>query len=200
MYRRLIGLAGAQGVGKTVLLNELANRLGAESVVSGSVSRETQVELGHESLAEAWSTPDRMMEFQEAILRNFHLKCRVYDGKLAFIDRTPADIFAYASRWINNLSYRGHDVNKCLPWLVGYGKECSDAMTRFFGGTVYIRPNPGIAFVSEDRRGSKDDQEEVDRLIGVFLSNHASAVRQVVSLDLEARVAAALEMAYRVKR
>ena len=160
----IIGLTGTQGTGKTTILRA-AEEAGFFTDKS-QLSRTVQKNLGWDSLSRAEETFDNAMALQDQVLYALYdrdvsiLKTR----QITLVDRTPADVWAYAAHWCN---YHGIDIKK-NRWATGYKQLCRAAANRYLQ-FVFIPPIDEIPFVEEPHRAGLDSRNFVHDEIKAFL-------------------------------
>lgn len=146
----LISVIGTHCVGKSTLLNELKKNPNY-LIDDFKVSRSVQRALGYKSLAEAISTRDNMIVFQEAILTAKHnndlqLKLK-HPNEIVFVERSFLDIIIYTKLWFNQL---GFDYN---DWLWDFERKALK-FQRIYDGLILIEPHDDIPFELDLNRGS----------------------------------------------
>jgi len=158
----LIAVSGAQGVGKTTVLNELS--MLDYSVDNFKVARHVQKQMGYDALSEAISTFGAMKEFQETIINSkfqhdFKLRTKNYDDKV-FVERSFFDILIYAELWSEQLNTRTNNY-----WIDGFRSMCLKNQL-IYDKLVIIEPNEKVNKEEDKNRASYDTQEQFnDRLI-----------------------------------
>ncbi len=165
----IIGLSGAQGGGKTSLLNELKTR--GYRVDDFKVSRYVQAKFGWTNLYEVLDHPDTMKAFQEEVF-----KCKLKNDS-QFVDtvdyvlteRTFADIYAYTFSWMHAFIDRG-DVSEAdgLAWLQSYYDRCIEAQCQIYRGCLLLPMMQHISFENDPHRAKSDSVEEVFETISRF--------------------------------
>lgn len=161
---RIVGISGAQGGGKTSLLNEL--NLRGYQVDDFKVSRAVQAQLGWKSLDNVMESFSTMTTFQEEVF-NQKLENDLsfsQNGKpgLILTERTFADIFSYAQLWAWKLMYQ-NDVSEAegLHWVGQYYKKCADAQLKCYAGTLLLPMMDHIKFENDPHRAKKEDVQRV---------------------------------------
>ena len=173
----IVGISGAQGGGKSSLLNKLKEW--GYKVDDFRVSRAVQAELGWDSLERVMDTPDTMMAFQEQVFKQ-KLK---NDGVLAKADelvlteRTFADIYAYTCLWMGKFIQHGViDQTEGTVWLADYRVKCLNAQIDVYSGTLLLPLMPHIVFENDPHRAKQEDAEKVYKLITRFTYGLADEV------------------------
>lgn len=158
----IIGLSGAQGGGKTSLLNEL-KKFGYR-VDDFKVSRCVQAQFGWDNLYEVLNHPKTMMRFQEEV---FAQKLK---NDLKFVDsvdrvlteRTFADIYAYTHSWMHAFIDRGDiSVDDANKWLREYQVKCVGAQERVYAACLLLPMMQHISFEEDPHRAKSDTVKEV---------------------------------------
>jgi hypothetical protein len=162
----IVGIAGAHSTGKTKLLQVLSTNYNISVDTTSSLSRAAQQELGFSTLEEATSTYDGFWNLQELILQKLSDRDSQYipNTNLVLVDRTPAELFAYATVW-----RRKHPDRDDGTRYRNYTNTCFSAM-RLYRGIIYRHINPKFPFVAEPNRASLEDREETDKNIQAFLN------------------------------
>lgn len=193
MAVKLVGVSGAHGTGKSMVLKHLES-LGLSDVVidSFSVPRSVQDDYGM-PLAEIVADPARVPEYQNRIaarkIERLNSLRETYAGqdKLIFADRTPIDFYAYARTWVGqNNQYRG--------WLHDYHMQCAKDILAY--DLILLIPPRKFPFVEEVQRGSKETQALNHSYCMQFVRTFgANKVKLVRRLPVEARAAELLQYA-----
>lgn len=160
-YKTMIaGISGTHGTGKTTIMNALM--LAQQSVDRSQISRTAQSNLGWSTLKDATKTVESTIEFQEAILMAMQERDKkIMDAGInttVFVERTPADVYAYAKWWMTNL-------HKCrmthvMLWLNDFRNRCATWHDNYLT-TIVVRPHHQIPFVEDPNRASLDNREFV---------------------------------------
>lgn len=165
----IIGLSGAQGGGKSSLLNELQTR--GYTVDAFRVSRAVQAELGWESLDRVMDSPDTMMAFQDEVF-NQKLKNDIAFAKsdeVILTERTFADIYAYTATWTYKFIDSGSlDVQTGLTWLTGYSVRCEQAQADTYKAALLLPMMSHVVFENDPHRAKQEDVEVVYERIEDF--------------------------------
>ena len=190
----LIGISGAQGGGKTTLLNGLRDK--GYLIDDFKVSRAVQAELGWTTLENATKDPKTMVEFQEAIFAQ-KLSHDLYadpdepDGVM-LVERTFADIYAYASHWAWELHYAGQWLlSDCSYWLQDYRARCIKAQRDTYSGVLLLPLMNGIPLDNDPHRAKRNSAEQVFETIERFTQNRdliTVPTYTIYSLALDQRV------------
>lgn len=189
---RIVGISGAQGGGKSSLLNELKAR--GYTVDDFRVSRAVQAQLGWSSLDNVMESFDTMRAFQDEVFNQKYEQEMSYvnDGKPGMIltERTFADIFAYAQLWTWKLLDNGEDPRKIMAWLGQYYKKCQQAQIECYSATILLPLMPHVVFEADPHRAKKEDTtrvyEEITRFMDLIkFQGHPSFV--ISEKTIEAR-------------
>jgi len=160
---RIVGISGAQGGGKSSLLNELKAR--GYTVDDFRVSRAVQAQLGWASLDNVMESFDTMKAFQDEVFNQKYEQDMSYvnNGKpgMVLTERTFADIFAYTQLWAWKLLDDGEDPRKVMPWLGQYYKKCQQAQIECYSATILLPLMSHVVFEVDPHRAKKEDAERV---------------------------------------
>lgn len=166
----VVGLSGAQGGGKTTLLEGLKKR--GWVVDDFKVSREVQKQLGVSSLTKATEEPYSMMLFQEKILqvkRQRELENKSGTEPLVLVERTFADILAYATSWTWDLiDQRRWGAKDALPWLVEYTRKCMSAQQECYSGLLLLPLMLHVVWQDDAHRAPKQTADFIFEAIQSF--------------------------------
>lgn len=161
---RIVGISGAQGGGKTSLLNEL--KLRGYEVDEFKVSRAVQAQLGWKSLDNVMDNFSTMVTFQDEVYNqklenDLSFSTNGRPG-LILTERTFADVFAYAQLWAYKLMYRG-DVPEMegLRWVNEYYRKCAEAQVKCYAGTLLLPLMNHVKFEDDPHRAKKEDVQRV---------------------------------------
>jgi len=161
---RIVGVSGAQGGGKSSLLNEL--KLRGYQVDDFRVSRAVQAQLGWDSLDRVMDKYETMKEFQNEVfnqkLRNDSSFKKNGTPGMILTERTFADIFAYTQTWVYKFIDRGEaDEVEGLQWLTSYYKKCQSAQLECYAGTILLPLMPHVVFENDPHRAKREDADRV---------------------------------------
>ena len=159
---KLVSVSGAAGTGKSTLLENIKH-----PVDSFRVARAVLSKMGMD-LYDILKDPKRTMEFQDMILEwkianDEHLTQTHQDSEWIFVERCPADFYAFAKTWQSRFSSEEYD-----SWLKDYHQECFDAM-RHYDVAILIAPGH-FAHVDDGVRAKADTQDDTHRELDTFLS------------------------------
>lgn len=137
----IITISGAQGQGKTTVLNTLRER--GHSVVQNKTARSI-LDMWDVTLDEVYSSHQLTKDFHLAIVNAHNSVCSQYkeSEELIFIERSYADIFSYA------LAVLG-PFNQHSSWLNAFHDTCQDMQKVFecgfyLSGRDYIPETDGV--------------------------------------------------------
>ena len=173
----VIGLSGAQGGGKTSMLNEL-KRLNYR-VDDFKVSRAVQASLGWASLDRVMDAPETMQAFQNEVLQqkfknDFEL-ARQGDGVI-FVERTFADILAYSNLWTFKFAERGQlTKDEAVLFSAKYTASCLAAHEQCYSGTMLLPLMEHVKFEVDPHRAKEEDAEYVFNEVQRFLTTLVQA-------------------------
>jgi deoxyadenosine/deoxycytidine kinase len=130
----IVGISGAQGQGKSTLINYVTETHDFIHSLDVQTARETLKDWGY-SLTEVNSFMPLKVNFQEEL---FNRHVRSLERELTFgtdsvklVERTFADIFAYALTSVG-------PFNQYSDWLNEYANKCSFAQNKYFAHIIYL--------------------------------------------------------------
>lgn len=189
---KVIGLSGAQGAGKSSMLNELRTR--GWKLDEFRVSRAVQAQLGWDSLDRVMDSVDTMMEFQNEVFRqkyehdlmlstmsdDFRHDRDSSQNSVVLTERTFADIWAYTSMW----TWRFHEQNKitfgdALAFLTPFTKKCAEAQAEVYSGVLLLPLMDHVLFENDTHRAARDDANTVFDDIDRFVDRKTSSMRKL---------------------
>ena len=161
---KLFGISGAQGAGKTTMLNELATM--GYTVDDFKVSRAVQKLLAWDTLENVMLAPKTMMIFQVEIFkqkyaRDFALNSSSdLDAPDAMIltERTFADLFAYTSLWTRKFIDRGElSAEIGVEFINEYASSCRQAQQELYDGVILLPLMDHVVWEHDANRASFED-------------------------------------------
>lgn len=164
----IVGITGSQGCGKTTVLHDL--KAAGYDVDIFSTPRAVQAKLGYSSLAEVLDQSfDKIKYFQEVILETKYNRDSVlalaHKDDVVFVERTFADIFAYATTWATQLPKKSEEFTE---WVnTEYFNKCKAAQLDLQYNTVILSPLE--TFEPDLRRANEATRFIVDRQMHAFL-------------------------------
>jgi len=182
---RIVGLSGAQGGGKSSLLNELKSR--GYQIDDFRVSRAVQAQLKWDSLDRVMDTWDTMQAFQEEVFAQKRMNDLAIreNGKpgMVLTERTFADIYAYTQSWVWKFIDRD-EVSETdgLFWLNSYYRKCKDAQHECYAATLLLPLMSHVIFEEDPHRAKKEDAERVFEEITRFTDVSKYAGMKVFSI------------------
>ena len=159
---RLVSVSGAAGTGKSTLLENLCYYVDSFRVARAILKKMDM------DLYDILKDPKKTMEFQDLILEwkianDGHLVEANPDKEWIFVERCPADFYAFAKTWQPKF-----DSQEYNEWLEEYRKACFDAMKHY---SVSILIPPGhFDHVDDGVRAKADTQDLTHRELNTFLS------------------------------
>lgn len=157
---KIIGVTGAQGAGKSTILNEL--KVQQRLVDDFKVSRSVQAELGWDSLEKVMTSAQVMMQFQEKVFEkkyanDLSLATRDEDTTI-FTERTFADLVAYAKLWAwAFVDRRELDFGIASSWLAAYERRCAVAQRACYNGVILLPMMSHVVFEDDPHRAKYSD-------------------------------------------
>ena len=165
---RIVGVSGAQGCGKSSLLEELKAR--GYQVDDFKVSRTVQKQLGWEKLDTVMDNWETMKRFQEAVLKakyehDLGLKKLSRPGTI-LTERTFFDISAYTVLWVEKFIYRGDiSVTLASEWYLDYLKRANTYQLDIYDVVINVPLMSHIPVENDPRRAARVDAEVIEKLI-----------------------------------
>lgn len=141
MMAQVVGLSGAQGGGKSTLLEGLKQR--GWQVDDFKVSRYVQAQLGWPHLNRVMESAETMQHFQEEVLtcklkRDRELRWGRPSG-VVLTERTFADIQAYTTYWSWELvDARKWTLREASAWLHSYTQRCIEAQKQCYDAVLML--------------------------------------------------------------
>lgn len=176
----LISVIGAQGCGKTTLLNQLY--LKGYNVDNFKVSRSVQKELGVSSLYELTEDFKSIQLLQDKILeQKYDHDVKLKDEWPILVERSFFDLIAYTELWCSQLDTPYVPSNY---WLENYKHVCLQYQ-KIYSGIILIEVNEEIAFEQDQNRASKDSRNQIaSRLLELCqLTNIPYTILKEASLE-----------------
>jgi predicted ATPase len=159
MAKLHIPLSGAQGGGKSSLLNELKSR--GYHVDGFRVSRAVQAQLGWDSLDRVMDSPKTMMEFQQEVFAQKYKNdraLRAQSNHVTLMERSFADIAAYSTTWMWKFVDRGDiSLRDAMAWLQEYVRACTAAQKEIYDGVIILPMMDHVVFENDPHRAKKED-------------------------------------------
>ena len=142
----LISISGAQGSGKSTVLNEL-KRIGF-NVISRKTARSVLEEFDVKTLDEVYANPDLVVKWQNLILERKVLdEFEAYHSEeLWFTERTYADLFTYACMAVGK-------NNSKSDWLNSYYDRCQECQHKYHIHSFYIFHHGNYTATNDGVRG-----------------------------------------------
>lgn len=183
---KVVGLSGAQGGGKSSLLQKLKER--GWIVDDFRVSRAVQAQLGWETLERVMDSPETMMLFQNEVLDQKYRNDAMLAAKevtgaapkeqIILTERTFADIYAYTALW----AWRFVDSERlsfpdAVAFMTQYTHRCAQAHKEIYSATLVLPLMDHIIWENDPNRAAHKDAgtvfEDVERFLEVKLPvNH----------------------------
>lgn len=188
----LIAFSGTHGAGKsTTIKNLVASR---DDIYEDpiKVSRKIQALLGYKKLEDAYSTPKRMIEFQELILEEKILRDKnVFDAtskRVILTERSYLDVAAYTLQWVNRLlENKLTDTLSLTKWYLRYEKRCLDEMYRY-DGVIFVNPLIDTTFDIEPNRADLESRDFIYNTLLEYLKNYNIPIEILESASINSRV------------
>lgn len=188
---KIIGISGAHCTGKSSTLDAIAVKQSRDPYIivdDYKASRSTLKEFKC-TLEQVTSNAELMQQFQRHMLSNklhrdlFTLRNSLHSSAKAnfLVDRSPADLYAYASLWADQAPSSEIDV----AFLPSYATTCFDAI-QSYDAIIYF-PIGKFEFVDDGVRAKLDTQAGIDTLIKAFFKIANRPAYEVTSTTVEDR-------------
>lgn len=182
---RIIGLSGAQGGGKSSLLNGLKAK--GWVVDDFKLSRSVQVQLGWDTLDNATSSVKNMVQFQNTLfqVKKEHELANAArtDVDVILVERTFADIAAYTYLWTKKLSLcSGWGSIKPNDFSYMFADMCASAQ-RVYDINLYLPYMDCVLWEDDPRRAKREDVEYIDTTLWNFLTLRSPADTKVFQIS-----------------
>lgn len=161
----LVGLSGAQGGGKTTLLNGLEPK--GWSLDTFRVSRAVQEQLGWKTLDNVMQSPETMMMFQEEVFKQKYehdYGVKQFGSQVCVLtERTFADICAYTTHWTWELHYQQKwTLSAAMQFLKPYTDKCIKAQAEIYDGVLLLPYMKGqMKWEADPNRAKFDTVEQI---------------------------------------
>jgi nicotinamide riboside kinase len=189
---KLVGISGAQGGGKTTLINGLKERGWATDPFK--VSRAVQAELGWESLERVMDDVETMKRFQEEVLRqkllrDFNMGRLEGDG-IVLTERTFADIAAYTTHWCwEHVDRQNWSFNEAVGWLTPYLERCAAAQLDCYDAVVLLPYMSSVKWEADPNRAGVGFRDSIYEDIEKFCERQPTIKHFIVTQpSIEGRV------------
>lgn len=161
----IIAISGSQGTGKSSILSS-AEDFGCY-VDRMSVARTVQANLGWDKLSRVEESKEDMMQFQEEVLNVMMARDAAIaaTGRLTIVERSPADVFAYASLWCKRA---GADA-ELDDWLNAFGRKCK-AHLETYTVVILVPISSEIPFEYDVNRADEESRTYVQDAIFEFVT------------------------------
>lgn len=200
----LIGISGTHGTGKSSILRGLAEHQSGSankliSIDTSQLSRTAQAALGWDTLEDATSSIEKVKEFQEAILAAmFDRDSKYLDSPdITFVERTPADVAAYAAYWIT-VKHAEEGTADDSVWLTNFQARCR-VMAAKYESIVIVPSMAEIPLVEDKNRAAADSRFFVEKRIEYFVKKGGLRHFEIKSAPIHIRVAETFAHAVIVK-
>lgn len=154
---KVVALSGAQGGGKSTLLNGLRD-LGW-IVDDFRVSRAVQAQLGWEKLDRVMDDIETMKVFQEEIFTQKYQRDHALAAepeKVILTERSFADIAAYTSFWCwEHVDRRNWSLDEAMKWLTPYLARCREAQ-RIYAGILLLPYMQHVVWQNDPNRAKPE--------------------------------------------
>lgn len=171
MVAKVIGVSGAQGGGKSTLLEGLKSA--GWQVDDFKVSRAVQADAGWGSLSQVLSDVLTMTRFQEEVLRRKrqHDQALRENGQgIILTERTFADIYSYTTFWTWELvDARKWSLAEGAGYLAEYKEMCLEAQRECYDGVIALPLMDHIVWQNDPNRADKASANLIWENIELFL-------------------------------
>ena len=154
---KVVGLSGAQGGGKSTLLEGL--KTAGWQVDDFKVSRAVQAQVGWDRLDAVLESPRTMQQFQNEVLvqklkRDQELRWGSSEG-MVLTERTFADIYAYTTYWTWELvDAKKWELDEAADWLQDYTSKCVAAQKRCYDAVLMLPFMSSVKWAGDPNRAS----------------------------------------------
>lgn len=188
MTRRVVGLCGSHGSGKTTIVNHVRAMHGAVDETP-SLSRAAQAALGWDDMSRAEESAANMWALQDAILAAMRQRDETINAGTIpmLVDRTPADLIGYTLLWLSRIPQRQVDWKR----YDSYKMQCLQLASRY-RRQLFVPFRPEIVFVPESDRADEASRTFHHDEVKKFLSQSGFPYSQIVSLDPKERAREAI--------
>ena len=167
MRKYVVGISGTHGTGKSFLVRHLEPHMAVDRT---QLSRTAQKALGWDTLSRAEESEANVWALQNAILDAMIQRDEALNnlgehlGKPVVVERTPADLYAYARMWLTRLSIDPEESRK----FAEYQERLLEA-SHAYKTVLVIFAHPSIQFIAEPNRADEASREIVSNYIMDFL-------------------------------
>lgn len=190
----LIAFSGTHGTGKSTTIKTLTSFRNDVYEDPLKVSRECQKVLGYKKLEDAYTTPKRMIEFQEMILETkISSDADIFyttDKKIILTERSYLDIAAYTLQWVIRLiesKLSAEEIRALMQWYLRYEKRCMNMMYRY-DGLIFVSPLTAVEFDVEPNRADLYSRDFIHETILDYLKNYDISMSILESDSVDSRV------------
>ncbi len=182
---KVVGISGAQGGGKSSLLEELVVR--GWQVDTFKVSRAVQQKLGWESLSRVLDSPSTMMEFQREVWRQkFERDSQLKEQphSIIFTERTFADICAYSVHWGWIFADRREwSEMDAIDWANEISNLCFTAQKLYSGVVLVPFMHDVIKWVDDAHRADRASIERIYESVERFTQSRSCLGIQTLTIS-----------------
>ena len=181
--QRIVGLSGTHGTGKSTIINGVAE-LGYK-VNQAQLARAAQKALGWETLSLAQESKENMWALQDAILEAMFDRDQeaLSTGDIVLVERTPADMWAYAEMWCRRLNI--DPVTN--PSAIRYKHYCRD-LAKNYCRFLIVPSTEAVKFVAEPNRADLESRQFVELAINEFIESGNLPATVIKATGIVARI------------
>lgn len=182
--RRLVGIAGTHGTGKTTLIRALSVRNPQYPTVDESLSRNVQKEMGITNMMDVTKDAALLYDFELRILDAMEKRdaalMETPGDEYIITTRTPADMVAYLALWLRRLGVEIHLSSQYLDFRA----RCEKLALRYRAYLI-LSIDEAVPFVAESGRASEESRREQEAMLFRHIATEAYK-SQVAPLFIDA--------------
>jgi nicotinamide riboside kinase len=186
MTTKVSAMSGAHATGKSATLDIIKGVRVPQIIVDDfKVSRTVLAKLG-KTLEEATSTRHSIEKYQNAVLTEkiFHDQFDLHNSVHSsantnfLVDRSPADIYAYAKLWSSK-----YTMSK--SWMTNFMCKCVSLLSAY--DKIFLFPVGVFPFVDDGIRAKEDTQKQIAEDIEDFLQKFYPTYHVIKATDVVGR-------------
>lgn len=178
--KNIHGICGTHGTGKSTIMNGIVETY---SVNRTQVSRTVQSRLGWVSLSDGLKNVGNMWKLQNTIFDVMVERDKSVSTP-TFVERTPADVWAYTKTWCYRFGIDAHVNDEALAYRQKLGKHAA----AYYENLFFIPIHEKVPFVFDPNRADADSRESVQQEIISFCASFNLPIRYIFSTSVDDRV------------